>query len=140
MIHAELRDASVIVVEDNADNLYILMDILKEDVGVTHCNACTSGRQLFTLLEMLPETNIDLILLDIQIPYEDGYTVLHQIRGTPRLHQTTVVAVTANVMPQDVVRARTAGFDGFIGKPIDSDRFPSQIRRILGGESVWEPR
>lgn len=136
----EPSDASVIVVEDNADNLFILMDILKEDIGVKYCNARASGRQLFKLLESIPTMQIDLILLDIQIPYEDGYAVLKQIRAIPRLKQTTVVAVTANVLSQDLTRARAAGFDGFIGKPIDADRFPGQISRVLSGESVWEPR
>jgi two-component system cell cycle response regulator DivK len=83
---------------------------------------------------------VDLILLDIQLPHEDGYMVLEGIRAIPRLQQTSVVAVTANVLPQDVARAREAGFDGFIGKPIDADRFPEQIKRVLRGEAVWEPR
>ncbi|NNJ13323.1 response regulator [Chloroflexales bacterium ZM16-3] len=133
-------DASVIIVEDNADNLFILMDILKDEVGIKYCNARASGWQLFKLLDSLQNTTIDLILLDIQIPREDGYAVLQQIRGTPRLRQTMVVAVTANMMPEDVSRTREAGFDGFIGKPVDANRLPSQITRILGGEAVWEPR
>jgi two-component system, cell cycle response regulator DivK len=133
-------DASVLIVEDNADNLFILMDILKEDVGVKYCNARASGWQLFKLLESQPQLDVDLILLDIQIPREDGYLVLQQIRDNPRLQNAIVVAVTANVLPQDIARARSAGFNGFIGKPIDSDRFPAQITRILHGEDVWEPR
>jgi two-component system cell cycle response regulator DivK len=48
--------------------------------------------------------------------------------------------VTANVLPQDEARARAAGFDGFIGKPLDFDRFPQQIRAILRDEPVWIPR
>jgi two-component system cell cycle response regulator DivK len=48
--------------------------------------------------------------------------------------------MTANVMVDDVERARAAGFDGFLGKPIDLRRFPLQITRILQGERVWEPR
>jgi two-component system cell cycle response regulator DivK len=134
------HEATVIVVEDNPDNLFIVMDILKADVGVKYCNARASGVQLFKLLEANPAMPIDLILLDIQIPYEDGYTVLRRLRERDRFAATTVVAVTANVMPQDVARAREAGFDGFIGKPIDSDRFPTQILRVLEGEQVWEPR
>lgn len=133
-------DASVIVVEDNADNLFILVDILREDIGVKYCNARASGRQFFKLMETNPSLQVDLVLLDIQIPNEDGYAVLRQIRTNPRLQNATVVAVTANVMPQDVAHAREAGFDGFIGKPIEADRFPSQIKRILDGEAVWEPR
>lgn len=134
------HEAAVIVVEDNPDNLFIVMDILKADVGVRYCNARASGSQLFKLLDGNPALEIDLILLDIQIPYEDGYTVLRRLRERPRFKDTTVVAVTANVLPQDIARAREAGFDGFIGKPLDADRFPSQIRRVLDGESLWEPR
>jgi two-component system cell cycle response regulator DivK len=56
------------------------------------------------------------------------------------LQHTRVVAVTAHHSPTEMQRARAAGFDGFIGKPIDPARFPDQIRRILAGESVWEAR
>lgn len=133
-------DAVVVVVEDNADNLFILTDILKEELKVKYCNARASGRQFFKLLETNPGLKVDLILLDIQIPHEDGYTVLSQIRATPALKGALVVAVTANVLPHDIERAEQAGFDGFIGKPINADRFPEQIYRILQGEKVWEPR
>lgn len=134
------KDANVIVIEDNADNLFIVLDLLREELGVKYCNGRASGWQLFKLLDTHPDLRVDLILLDIQIPHEDGYEVLKKIRETPALEKTKVAAVTANVMPQDVERARAAGFDAFIGKPIDADRFPEQIRRILAGEKVWEPR
>jgi two-component system, cell cycle response regulator DivK len=136
----DVKQATVVVVEDNADNLFIVSDILREDVGVKYCNGRASGRQFFKLLESNPHLNIDLILLDIQIPGENGYEVLRQIRAMPHLRHITVVALTANVLPQDVQRARESGFDGFIGKPIDGARFPQQILRILAGEAVWEPR
>jgi two-component system cell cycle response regulator DivK len=135
-----LCEISVLVVEDNADNLFILTDVLKADMKVGYVNARASGRQLFKLLDSNPTLKPDLILLDLQIPYEDGYTVLRQIRTRLMLRKTIVVAVTANVLPQDVERARRAGFDGFIGKPIDLERFPEQIQRVLNGEGVWEPR
>ena len=132
--------AQVLVVEDNPDNLFIVMDLLKMEVGVRYCNARASGRQLFKLLESKPDLVVDLILLDIQIPHEDGYAIIARIRQTPALKKTKVVAVTANVMPQDIERVRKAGFDGFIGKPIHADRFPEQIRQILDDVEVWEPR
>lgn len=135
-----LSEISILVVEDNADNLFILTDVLKADMKVGYVNARASGRQLFKLLESNPTLKPDLILLDLQIPYEDGYTVLRQIRAHARLRGTIVVAVTANVLPQDVERARRAGFDGFIGKPIELERFPEQIQRVLNGGAVWEPR
>src|SRR5919109_5136425 len=100
------QQAQVLVVEDNADNLFIATELLQAVLKVRYCNARASGRQLFKLLESTPTLRPDLILLDIQIPHEDGYTVLQQIRKHPRLQETVVVAVTANVMPQDVERAR----------------------------------
>lgn len=136
----EPKDAVILIVEDNPDNLFILTDVLQEDLGVRYVNARASGRQLFKLLEAHPNLHPDIILLDLQIPYEDGYTVLKQIRAMPRIADVTVLAVTANVLPQDVERCRTAGFNGFIGKPVDLDRFPEQMRRALNGESVWEAR
>jgi two-component system cell cycle response regulator DivK len=83
-------------------------------------------------------SKIDLILMDIFLPEADGYEALDALRGHPRFEQTLIIAVTADASVQNMQRAREAGFDGFIGKPLDPDRFPNQIRRILQGEAVWE--
>lgn len=139
MAEKPLSQAVVLVVEDNADNLIITQELLRR-AGVRYVNGRASGRQLFKLLESRPDLTVDLILLDIQIPHEDGYKILQQIRAKPELQATKVVALTANVMPEDVERARAAGFDGFIGKPIKSERFAGQIQRVLAGEEVWEAR
>ena len=81
---------------------------------------------------------IDLILMDIRLPYEDGYAALAKVRATRRLKDTMVAAVTAEASQEQMARARAAGFDGFQGKPLDPDRFPDQVRRMLRGEPVWE--
>ena len=135
----EPKNAMVVIIEDNADNFFIASELLRRQLGVTSCIGWVSGRQFFKWLESNPTLKIDVILLDIQLPHKDGYEVLKQIHDQPRLHSTTVVAVTANSMPHHVARAREAGFDGFIGKPIDPKRFPDQVRRILAGDKVWEP-
>ena len=136
----DLKKLQVVVVEDNADNLFIITDILREEIGVQYCNARASGWQFFKLLETNKNLEINLVLLDIQIPHEDGYAILKQIRVTPQLKDVKVIAVTANVMPEDVQRAKIAGFDGFIGKPINADRLPNQVSRVMNGEEMWEPR
>jgi two-component system cell cycle response regulator DivK len=133
-----LNQAVVLIAEDNPDNLFIAIELLRR-AGIQYCNGRASGRQLFKLLETW-DRPVHLILLDIQIPREDGYVILEQIRAAPELQATRVVAFTANVMADDVERARAAGFDGFIGKPINHHRFPGQIARLLEGEEVWEPR
>jgi two-component system cell cycle response regulator DivK len=60
------------------------------------------------------------------------------LRAHRRFKDALIVAVTADVSMENMEQARRAGFDGFIGKPIDPDRFPNQIRDILQGEEVWE--
>jgi two-component system cell cycle response regulator DivK len=81
---------------------------------------------------------LDLILMDIRLPYEDGYGALKKIRAAERLKTIPIVAVTAEASMEQMDKARASGFDGFLGKPLDPDRFPDQIRRILSGEPVWE--
>jgi two-component system cell cycle response regulator DivK len=81
---------------------------------------------------------LDLILMDIRLPYEDGYGALKKIRSASHLRSIPIVAVTAEASEGQMRKAKESGFDGFLGKPLDPDRFPDQIRRILNGESVWE--
>jgi two-component system, cell cycle response regulator DivK len=130
----------VLVVEDNPDNQLIILSLLEDDCNIPTCHGVAAGWQLFKMLREHAELQPQIILLDLQIPGENGYGVLQRIRATRSLVNTRVVAVTANVMPQDVEKCRLAGFDGFIGKPINAERFPLQIQRILEGEAVWEPR
>jgi two-component system cell cycle response regulator DivK len=60
-----------------------------------------------------------------------------RLRSEPRFKNTLIVAVTADASETTLNRARETGFDGFIGKPLDPDRFPDQVRQILEGERVW---
>ncbi|HEY1012336.1 MAG TPA: response regulator [Herpetosiphonaceae bacterium] len=131
-------EATVLVVEDQPDNLLVAEILLREDVGVRECLGARSADAAFALAATAPP--IDLVLLDLQMPGEDGFTALGRLRRDPRFGQARIIALTALVMASDVERARRAGFEGFIGKPIDIDRFPGQIRRALAGEPVWEPQ
>ena len=65
--------------------------------------------------------------------------VLKQVRATSRLKDTLVVAVTGRAAMEEMRKAKAAKFNGFLGKPLQIDRFPSQLSRILKGEPVWEP-
>jgi two-component system cell cycle response regulator DivK len=128
------QDATVLVVEDNVAN-FVLVARMLGYMGI-HCEWKTSGYEVVEYADTLPR--LDLILMDIRLPYEDGYEALKKIRSSPQLNKTLVVAVTAEASPEQMRKAREAEFNGFLGKPLDPDRFPDQVRRILSGEQVWE--
>ena len=128
------QDATVLVVEDNVSNFVLIARMLGY-MGI-HCEWKTSGYEVVEYADTLPR--LDLVLMDIRLPYEDGYGALRKIRQSPRLKSTLVVAVTAEASQEQMNKARRSDFDGFLGKPLDPDRFPDQIRRILAGEDVWE--
>ncbi len=130
-----LSEAHVLVVEDNVPNFVLIARMLAY-MGVPRCEWKTSGWQVVEYADTLPR--IDLILMDIRLPYEDGFQALQKLRSHPRLKDTVVVAVTAEASVEQMKRAKEAGFDGFLGKPLDPDRFPDQIRRVMRGEPVWE--
>jgi two-component system cell cycle response regulator DivK len=129
----DIRNATVLIVEDNVSN-FVLMARLLDYLGL-NCEWKTSGFEVVEYADTIP--HVDLILMDIRLPYEDGYEALRKLRSSD-LKEIPVVAVTAYVSEDQMKKARGAGFDGFIGKPLDPDRFPEQIRRILAGEPVWE--
>ena len=128
------KDATVLVVEDNVSNFVLIARMLGY-MGI-HCEWKTSGYEVVEYADTLPR--LDLVLMDIRLPYEDGYGALKKIRSSPTLKDTLVVAVTAEASVEQMNKSRASGFDGFLGKPLDPDRFPEQIRRILEGEDVWE--
>src|SRR5215471_10898653 len=114
--HAPIEpgEAHVLVVEDNVPN-FVLVARMLAFMGVQRCEWKTSGWQVVQFADTLPR--VDLILMDIRLPYEDGYQALQKVRASPRLKNTLVVAVTAEASEEQMRKAKSAGFDGFLGKP-----------------------
>lgn len=127
-------DCTVLVVEDNASNFVLIARMLGY-LGI-HCEWKTSGYEVVEYADTLPR--LDLILMDIRLPYEDGYGALKKIRASERLKKVPIVAVTAEASLEQMDKARISGFDGFLGKPLDPDRFTNHILDILNGKSVWD--
>jgi two-component system cell cycle response regulator DivK len=130
----KLHLQTVLIVEDNAAN-FVLMARMLNHIGL-HCEWKTSGYEVVEYVDNLPR--VDLILMDIRLPYEDGYQALLRLRQHDKLKELPVIAVTAYASEEQMERAREAGFNGFVGKPLDPDRFPAQVQRMLRGEPVWE--
>ncbi|MDP3178331.1 MAG: response regulator [Spirochaetaceae bacterium] len=129
----DIRSVRVLVVEDDPDNRTVIARLLRM-AGVAPERLKEREGDPIGSFEA---GSVDLILLDLQLPRKDGYSVLAALRADSATASIPVIALTANIMRRDVERCREAGFDGFIGKPIDGRRFADLFRRILGGESVW---
>ena len=128
------KDTTVLVVEDNVSNFVLIARMLGY-LGI-HCEWKTSGYEVVEYADTLPR--LDLILMDIRLPYEDGYGALKKIRASEHLKTIPIVAVTAEASQDQLVKAKDAGFDGFLGKPLDPDRFPA-IRSPRRSSSAAPP-
>ncbi|HET6462073.1 MAG TPA: response regulator [Syntrophales bacterium] len=110
----------ILIIEDNEHNLYLAKYILEQ-----------SNYEVFSALdgpsgiEMANLVKPDLILLDIQLPVMDGYTVARNLRENSCLADTPIVAVTAYAMPEVI----KVGYDGCIEKPINPDTFVAKVCR-----------
>ena len=126
--------ATILIVEDNVPN-YILMARILNHHGYA-CEWKTSGFEIIEFAATLPA--IDLVLMDIRLPYEDGFSAFEKIHNSENLQHLPVIAVTAYASTELMTKAKQAGFMGFISKPIDPERFADQIQKVLSGTQVWE--
>lgn len=124
--HLMAGQKNILYVEDNPDNRMLVRRLLTA-FGYEVVEAENATRAMEILKSMRPA----LILMDINMPDVDGYTLTNQIKSDPELFNIPVIAITANVMKGDRERTLDAGCDGYIEKPIDVDRFIEQIERFL---------
>jgi two-component system, cell cycle response regulator DivK len=115
---------TVLVVEDNALNLKLIRAVL-EHAGFTVVVA-TSGEEG---VDVATRGGLDLVLMDLQLPGIDGTEAMRRIRAHPGGRELPVVAVTAFAMPADREQVSSAGFDGYIEKPISTRALPDIVRR-----------
>jgi two-component system cell cycle response regulator DivK len=127
-----MGQALAIIIDDNSKNLSILARLLRTE-GITSIQL-THSSGLEAALEQAE--NLAVVFLDLELPGDDGFTLLSRLKSDPRTQSVPVIAYTVHVSEINV--AHRHGFDGFIGKPLDSEKFPEQLERILRGEPVWE--
>jgi len=121
--------ATIIIVEDQPDNLKLLTTLLT--IKGHQVIGLPNGDRLAEIVRT-HQPAPHLVLLDIQLPGRDGYALLEELKGLPE-RSWKVVALTAYALPDDRARASAAGFDGYITKPIDVRTFPAEVARYLGG-------
>jgi two-component system cell cycle response regulator len=118
--------ARILVVDDHPTNLKLVCDLLRSE-----------GHEIFEATEtqaaqrIIDEHPLDLVLLDLALPGMDGLTFTRQLRAQPRTRHLAIVALTAFAMVGDEEKARAAGCDGYITKPIDTRALPGQVAAYL---------
>ncbi len=122
---------TVLYVEDNAENRTLVRRVLEAE-GYRMIEA-DSAVQAF---QQIKAHHPQLILMDINMPDVDGYTLTSQIKSMPDSRNIPIIAVTANVMRGDRERSLEAGCDGYIQKPIDIDILTQQMERYLTGNKT----
>ena len=118
---------NILYIEDHADNMTLVRRVLHSE-GFNLIEAKT-GSQGLSLAE---NEDIDVILLDINLPDIDGYEVARRLRSSKKreLASIPIVAVTANVMKGDAQKAYNAGIDFYMTKPIDIHQFLEKVQSL----------
>jgi two-component system cell cycle response regulator DivK len=117
---------TVLYIEDNPDNrLLVKRILLAEDYTLLEAENAR------TALSILANTRPDLILMDINMPDIDGYSLTAQIKAMPGFERVPILALTANVMRGDKEKTIEAGCDGYIQKPIDIDQLTREIEKYI---------
>ena len=116
----------ILVVEDQADNMQILRDLLLS-ADYEMMEAVNGEEALAAVAKRRP----DLILMDIQLPVMDGYEATRRIKADPSLQSIPIIAVTSYALSGDEEKARAAGCDDFVPKPYSPRQLLAKVRQYL---------
>lgn len=117
---------TILIVEDVDLNVELLTQLLEDDYALVTAENGALG------VAQATATHPDLILMDISLPVMDGYTATRQIKADPRLRHIPIIALTAHAMAGDEEKARAAGCDDYLTKPINEDLLFTKLAHWLG--------
>ena len=121
-----MSNKRVLVIEDNALNMKLVRSLLAiGEHGIIEALDAESG------IRLAREQKPDLILMDIQLPNMDGLDATRIIKSDPALKDTVIIALTSHVMDGDERKAKEAGCDGYISKPIYTRAFLKTMEKHL---------
>ena len=123
----ETKPERVLVVEDNEHAAYLLKTLL-ERAGYSVVVSKDGRDALAKLKSMEP---VDLVMLDLMLPYVSGYQVLIEARQNPRWQHVPIVVVTARTLEMDAVRALETGANDFVRKPFLPEELVARVRRAI---------
>ena len=123
--------AETILIADNNPSNVQLIKLALDGHGYDIRTASNSVKTIKILKEFQPK----LILMEIELPGIDGLELTRRLKDDPKYHNITIVAVTACGMKGDKEMAMSAGFDGYISKPIDFDTFDQTVADYLNNKN-----
>ena len=118
---------TLLLVEDSEDNRGLIRQLVEDWMELSLCEAHDGGEGVRLARERLPS----LILMDLSLPVMDGWQATAALKGDPATAHIPIIALTAHAMEGDEVRARTAGCDAYMTKPIDLDALEAMIQGFL---------
>lgn len=116
----------ILIVEDNPKNMKLVRDLLQHH-GYATVGAPSAEEALAAVANRAP----DMILMDIALPGMDGFEALRRLKADRHTNRIPVCALTAFAMDEDRERCLSAGFDGYLVKPISVNDFPGAVRDLL---------
>lgn len=123
-------EKTILHIEDNPDNRVLVRRLLTS-ASYKVVEAVDAYEAIQRLRQHMP----DLILMDINMPGVDGYTLTSKLKTVPSVKNIPIIAITANAMRGDREKTLRAGCDGYIEKPIDIENFLDQIAYFLGNKT-----
>ena len=117
---------TILIVEDVEFNLDLMVQLLEDDYTVFTAADGAAG------LDLAERVRPDLILMDLSLPIIDGWEATRLIKANARLRQIPIIALTAHAMSGDEEKAKAAGCDDYLSKPIDEDLLFTKLRAFLG--------
>ncbi len=120
----------ILIIEDVAFNLDLLVQLLEDEYELITADNGAAG------VAMAAQERPDLILMDMSLPEMDGWAATQCIKSQAGLKHIPVIALTAHTMSGDEERARAAGCDGYLAKPLDEELLFQQLERFLGNKRV----
>ena len=116
---------TILIVEDVEFNLDLLVQLLEDDYAILTAADGAAG------IEQAERARPDLILMDLSLPVIDGWEATRRIKANALLRSIPIIALTAHAMSGDEEKARDAGCDDYLSKPIDEDLLYAKLRTFL---------
>jgi Signal transduction histidine kinase len=134
----KLQNISVLLVEDNEFNRMVAEDTLKELITGMKLDIAVNGEEA---VNKVRDNSYDVVLMDIQMPVMDGVTATKAIRNSLPVpaRDTKIIAMTANVLQEDVAQYFEIGMNAYVSKPFNTDELLLKMASVMGNKKAEAP-